>query len=550
MGGKRAKWRPSWIILVVAVNVACSVGVVCGSKVLYQRWAHPVTAITIQQMMTWVYLYKDKPVSEDSLSWYLGGLFALNVAGSNIMLRYCSVGLYEIVMALRVASLVCVQHVQFKVRESRAGVAAAVAVTGFTLIGTLGSTLSVNIGGLLAGLIAVFSSGAHKAAVKAYLQQTDAAAVDVLREQLPATITALALFACLNETPTMPYLEVWILLFGIGAAAIVMNVTSFHIMKVSPMVYQLLAPVKSFSVVLVSDSWGDTPRTVSIVGAAVCGVLYMHTHSKQAWDEAPQRSLDGLRFVHSRKCVLAMAVSAIVWAFGTTYDGSSTDHYRIADVVARGATWTGIRPCKAYPGSLACKYMNQSDRGPEVFVAISQQMINATLVHVRLGDSLHGPDCWNHELDCAHGCWCLKNGLNYTDLGCNDCCSKESIRCMRRPYVFPRSYYATISPPAGQEIRIVAAHHKTASYERDNRYIANMLAYWKMRGYTAHVTDEGSADRDLLLLARAPVLIQGGGGYSGLAARVSKSLGNQVLFSKSVVQCPHSVRNMLCRKIS
>jgi hypothetical protein len=386
-----ARWRPYWLFIVGAVNVVCSICVICGSKGLYRRWSHPVTAITIQQIMTWVYLYEDKPGSAGSPSWFLGGLFALNVAGSNIMLRYCSVGLYEVVMALRVPTLVGVQHVKYKVHESRAGVAIAVAVTGFTLTGTIGSALSVHLGGLLAGIIAVLGSGAHKATVKAYLQQTDTVAANVLRDQLPATIVVLAMFAFFNETPTMPDLDVWLHVFGIGMAAIVMNVTSFHIINRSPMVYQLLAPVKSFAVVLVSNSWGDTPRTVSIVGAAVCGLLYMRLHSRQAWDAAPQRSLEGLRLVQSRKCVLALTVAVIGWIVGTSYGGSRTDHYRLGDLVVDGATSIGIRPCHSNAGSLACGYTRQSRPGAKSFVAASQQIINATLVHARLGDSLTGP---------------------------------------------------------------------------------------------------------------------------------------------------------------
>ena len=102
----------------IAVNVACSVVLVLVSKRVYTIWPFPLTAVTVQQVLTWVITYtRTQDSTQIAGAWYLGVTFAAGIAGTNVLLQHVSVGIYELVKALCVPSLVLVQYHQYKVKE-------------------------------------------------------------------------------------------------------------------------------------------------------------------------------------------------------------------------------------------------------------------------------------------------------------------------------------------------------------------------------------------------------------------------------------------------
>jgi len=227
--------------------------------------------------------------------------------------------------------------------------------------------------------------------------------------------------------------------------------------------------------------------------------------------------------------VAAIIATAIFWM--TRPPGQ----YRLGDY-AVGVPYDGYgNVCTDYPGSLACGIA----RGrPLLAQAVARAAV--TVVHVRTGDGLRGPNCFLDARDCSENKACFRvGGSGYADTLAN-----ESMTAL---YALPRSYYDSIHPPEQHGILIVGGNHVhegAARARRDRRYIAQMKAYFEGRGYGVRTKYAGRPDDDFMLFARARTFVQGGGGFSGMASRLVTELGGTVLRSPNVSICGE--RHSLC----
>jgi hypothetical protein len=140
----------------------------------------------------------------------------------------------------------------------------------------------------------------------------------------------------------------------------------------------------------------------------------------------------------------------------------------------------------------------------------------------------------------------------------DDCFSYYEPQVGRLLYTLPRQYYARVlphMPPAadGYDVVLVGAiGHNTRSILPDTRivpgvtpskaaavvrqetewseiYVQKVKGFFEARGYTTRVRKERDPDTDFTFLARAHTFVQGGGGYSGLVARLVSASGMRVL---------------------
>jgi hypothetical protein len=133
----------------------------------------------------------------------------------------------------------------------------------------------------------------------------------------------------------------------------------------------------------------------------------------------------------------------------------------------------------------------------------------AIVVHLRLGDGINGPNCWNDMNDC------------YGD----------AYR-----YALPQSYYVPMMkklPPAekGYHIVLITSNHNTVHRKKrdaDNimkwshLYLREVWNFFTHYGYPIHVRKGCNADVDITYMSSAHTFIQGGGGFSALAALAVK----------------------------
>ena len=137
---------------------------------------------------------------------------------------------------------------------------------------------------------------------------------------------------------------------------------------------------------------------------------------------------------------------------------------------------------------------------------------NATVVHLRLGDSLkHGDDCWEVESDCLHRHKAWK---------------REHPDRPVAMYAYPKAYYERLLPPPQPEDRLNVRHlivvcslkHGDAAViKKSIAYLKQFTGFAEERGYTVtHRIDGGSADDDLIYMVNAARFIPGGGGFSEL----------------------------------
>jgi len=300
---------------ITAVNVVCGVAVIIGSKHLYSVWPYPVTAVAMQQIMVLAYTF-DRQCTDHTVSGYLSATFAGSVAMSNVMLSLCTVGVYELLTAMRIPALLLVQYMQFKVKEPNKPVLAALVTVAFSLLGAFGSALGINVIGFAAGAGAALTAATSKATVKAYTRaHQDVQSIMLLRAQLPGTIWLLTMYAVVVERPVYPGNYALALTGVIGAAAIWLNITSFQLCAYSPLYYQQLSPLKTFLIVVAYGAWGDAVRTVSIIGTTLSAAVCLRLSSPQGWDQAPQRSLEYLQWFSTKEAVtmlLTVIVAAIM----------------------------------------------------------------------------------------------------------------------------------------------------------------------------------------------------------------------------------------------
>ena len=317
--------RPTkFLAAYIAVNVACSVVLVLASKRVYTVWPFPLTAVTVQQVLTWVMTYK-RDSTQVVGAWYLGVTFAAGIAGTNVLLQHVSVGIYELVKALCVPALVLVQYYQYRVKEDAQGTLVSAAIVVFMAAGTAHATFATDsASAVVVGVLAVLASATHKATVKACIRQHGVKPDALLAAHMPASCVCLVAATLALETPTRPPWPVSFAVVLVGVAGVIMNVTAVRIMDDSPMLYQNLGPVKSFLLVTLAAAWGDALQSVCIVGAAACAALYVRVR-KTTWDHAPVRNLEYLDRVQQPcyvRTVFALAAVYIMYSM----DVSSRDY--------------------------------------------------------------------------------------------------------------------------------------------------------------------------------------------------------------------------------
>ena len=158
----------------------------------------------MQQIMLLIYTYDRKHEVPSHVTHYLAFTNAGQVALSNIMIRLCTLGVYELITALRIPALLLVQWYQFRVVEARVPVLCALSTAAFAACGTWASSHSANAIGVAVGIAAVLAAALSKAAVKGYVMQYDTNPDDLLRAQVPGTIAILASYSAIVEQPAYP----------------------------------------------------------------------------------------------------------------------------------------------------------------------------------------------------------------------------------------------------------------------------------------------------------------------------------------------------------
>lgn len=545
----------TWPILgTTLVNVACGVGIILGSKHLYTTWPYPVAAAALQQTMLLVYTYE----REHDVPWHITNYLAFTNAGqvalSNMMLRLCTLGVYELITALRVPALLLVQWYQFRVAEPRRPALCAMATAIFAAVGTLGSTRTANASGVAAGLLAVATAAASKSVIKGYTMQYKANTDGLLRAQLPGTIAILVAYSAVVEQPTYPDLITAVRVMVLGILAIVLNVTAFRLCGHSPMYYQQLSPFKTGLIVGMSNSWGDSLRAASIIGTTLFASLYMHFRDRTCWDTAPSRSLDYLRACSSRKAVLFVTCCFCIGYISISMSQVQVD-YRLSDAIKYGLRHIHVKnACKEFPHSILCEYESMPDPSFGSLVDITRRRMNTnvTSIHLRLGDGLGQSDCWTNSTHCKS---------DYQDCY-NDVCDWNDQYILRKqhgyphlatrrvfmPKALPKRYYDGIRPPLYLPVVLVVGTFRTRG--QDDAYVRNAMQYWQERGYNVSVRLTNNADADFVYMASTRYFVQGGGGYSGYIAKVSTTLGHVVLRHHMARQCCATTGPFLCTNAS
>ena len=155
------------------------------------------------------------------------------------------------------------------------------------------------------------------------------------------------------------------------------------------------------------------------------------------------------------------------------------------------------------------------------------------IIHVRLGDVID-----NHSRsvsDFVHGTnegritsGETMNGITWQGHSCN-----IFTTCNSEGYVKPVGYYITTVkqlPAHVKKIILVSGSHKpTLNPGKSQEYLQYLKKALQMSGYVVSVRWNRSADDDFVMLCRAKYLVVSGGGYSQLAAIVSKHRGNYML---------------------
>jgi hypothetical protein len=143
--------------------------------------------------------------------------------------------------------------------------------------------------------------------------------------------------------------------------------------------------------------------------------------------------------------------------------------------------------------------MQQSTRRPKILPDEK-----TVVIHLRTGDGLNGPDCWNNVHDC---------------------------RISHTIYALPKKYYDLLLPqiPAakdGYRIELVTEFHEAENKRssdlklREEKYVNNVVEYFDRLGYSTALRFNKGADEDLIYMGSSHFFIQAGGGYSGLAAGI------------------------------
>ena len=216
------------------------------------------------------------------------------------------------------------------------------------------------------------------------------------------------------------------------------------------------------------------------------------------------------------------------------WDFDKWNEYRLGDIVKQYRDEYTEHPCVQWPLSIGCMYVKATSNPNdiEVLQSIISNWSRSTFVpneteavaHVRIGDGLCGPDCWNDAKDC--------------------------FRYKGTKYALPKQYYECIVPKL-KDVKIskvifVAANHSTRGSieeqifhdEWGKDYLKKVKAFFRNRGFEVHIREPRAPDEDFAFMAKSGVFVQGGGGYSGLIGRIVENRKNVVLRVGSIENGP------------
>lgn len=210
------------------------------------------------------------------------------------------------------------------------------------------------------------------------------------------------------------------------------------------------------------------------------------------------------------------------------------NNYRLGDKVL----YDKSPGCEVYPGTIICEYEKRTHEKHDIktLAAIVKEHSattalpspNQVVLHVRLGDGLMGDHCWeNHE----------------------DCRPRHADPPF---YCFPKSYYENILgeiPPNSEIVVLGSPRHlrktegdeqaqsrvQDGNFTRDETYVDQLVQFFEEGGRSVTRRESSmNPDHDFVFMCYAKTLIEGGGGYSRLAAEVVESLGGKVILKQKL----------------
>lgn len=189
-------------------------------------------------------------------------------------------------------------------------------------------------------------------------------------------------------------------------------------------------------------------------------------------------------------------VLAIFWGGYAAAPGTSHEN--------KTKTWY---VCDKWPLSLGCRYRQATRKHRDVAVLSdllpATRSENRTVLHVRLGDGVGGPGCW--EIPCYGQHGKFQSGIVYS---------------------FPRKHYTQVVQQLPRwPITVVANpyHDNKADVQNSLVYLKLVVCFLRAHNFTVtYHGDHRAPDDDFTTMATANVFVRGGGGYSRFAASVVK----------------------------
>jgi hypothetical protein len=222
-----------------------------------------------------------------------------------------------------------------------------------------------------------------------------------------------------------------------------------------------------------------------------------------------------------------------LWLNPQGHDPRDWQSYRLGDGIKNGNFQHHFEGCRTdyFGGNLVdasttilCQYHSRTRANLDYDVI--EQIINEyppalsprrgeLVVHLRLGDTLLGSNCWDDINDCFHD------------------------KLFHLHYAYPRVFYDRLLKDLEQikskRMTIVTnPHHSHRTlepnkiFEHDWKYLLSVRRYFIQRGFRVTVRDLQTPDEDLVFMSRAAFFIRAGGGYSGIISQLVKRRGGVV----------------------
>lgn len=200
--------------------------------------------------------------------------------------------------------------------------------------------------------------------------------------------------------------------------------------------------------------------------------------------------------------------------------------YRLADIIFN---YTGIGTeetvCGLWPTSMGCQFLLSKTPSRNVSWLIpyyeahknqlGADMSQYTVLHLRLGDVIRRDGCWEMGCPFFHSAHAAHN------------------------YVYPKRYYEAILPsiPKTKPIMIVGnPYHgkREGQVEKNLQYLRKVVCFFRSHGFMViYFGDNKTPDEDFLAMISTSTFIQGGGGYSRIAASILKLKHKEVIFKNN-----------------